>query len=338
MALNPSALRIGPSTTNAGASSFLRNALLNHFKTMDSSSVSPEEAAKMLTVTNRYFSALLLLEDLDTTNRNSNGDIKEDGIILVFDALHSNPERTVDGSAAVASGVSTFDGLTAIHEQATSLDQCGELLRLCVGVSLGEMTPSELRGENHEEEYSRRVLWCLDRGYEYVEADLSEEGRQKGHDDRDKDGFARVVEAIATTVWSSANMGHGNTSSGGKSMTTKDTLLNNVQEEKEATTSPPPPSANKDSNKCSDTSTESPKDNVDNEAAQEKVFEDMEKLLVDVSKIREASKAGAFTDEERRKRAGDAATLMMGLMEKFDCDDDSQGDYGDSSDDNSICA
>mmetsp|Transcript_17934 Transcript_17934/g.24840 ORF Transcript_17934/g.24840 Transcript_17934/m.24840 type:complete len:339 (-) Transcript_17934:40-1056(-) len=338
MALGPSALRIGPSTTNAGASSFLRNALLSHFKTMDSSSLSPQEAAKMLTVTNRYFSAQLLLEDLDSANSNIDGDIKEDGIILVFDALHSNPDRTVDGSAAAASGVSTFNGLTAIHEQATSLDQCGELLRLCVGVSLGEMTPSELRGGNHEEEYSRRVLWCLDRGYEYVEADLSEEGRQKGHDDRDKDGFARVVEAIATTVWSSAKMGHGNNSSGGRAMTTKATLLNNVEEKKEATAPQPPSSANNYSSKSNDNGTESPKDGVDNEVAQEKVFEDMEKLLVDVSKIREASKAGAFSDEERRKRAGDAATLMMGLMEKFECDDDSQGDYGDSSDDNSICA
>jgi len=345
-------LRIGPSTDNAGASSFLRTALLSHFETMSSSSISPEEASKMLTVTNRYFSAQLLLEDLGSVpNCNDGGGevmAKEDGIILVFDALHSNPDRVVDGSAAAASGVSTFDGLTAVHEKATSLDQCGELLRLCVGISMGEMTPSELRGTKHEEEYSRRVLWCLDRGYEYLEADLSEEGRQKGHDDRDKDGFARVVEAIATTVWSSANMGNGNSTTRGGGATTsttrtaKEALLSNMEEKGES--SPPAPSSTDDSPSFDQTnddkrmSSKKLETDTDKEAEQEKVFEDMEKLLVDVSKIREASKAGGFTDEERRKRAGDAAMLMMGLMEKFECDDDSQeDDYGASSDDNSIC-
>ena len=39
-----------------------------------------------------------------------------------------------------------------------------------------------------------------------MEVDLSEEGLRGGFDVREKDGFARVVEAIGGTVWSSAVM------------------------------------------------------------------------------------------------------------------------------------
>jgi hypothetical protein len=44
--------------------------------------------------------------------------------------------------------------------------------------------------------YTRRVLWCLDHGYEYVQVDLMEYGRSIGHSDREKEGFARIVEAV----------------------------------------------------------------------------------------------------------------------------------------------
>ena len=47
------------------------------------------------------------------------------------------------------------------------------------------------------------MLWCLDRGYEYVEVDVTPEGMTGGFEERDKDGYARVVEAIGTCMWSS---------------------------------------------------------------------------------------------------------------------------------------
>jgi hypothetical protein len=46
----------------------------------------------------------------------------------------------------------------------------------------------------------------LDHGYEYVEADLTEYGRSLGHSNREKEGFARIVEAVGNTVWSTAKM------------------------------------------------------------------------------------------------------------------------------------
>jgi len=57
--------------------------------------------------------------------------------------------------------------------------------------------------KEYEMEFSRRVLWCLDRGYEYLEVDFSSEGLRRGMDERDKEGFARVVEAISSCMWSS---------------------------------------------------------------------------------------------------------------------------------------
>ena len=39
-----------------------------------------------------------------------------------------------------------------------------------------------------------------------MEVDLSKEGLRGGFDVHEKDGFARVVEAIGVTVWSSAGM------------------------------------------------------------------------------------------------------------------------------------
>jgi hypothetical protein len=123
---------------------------------------------------------------------------QEDGIILVFDALQANPDLETG---------TPFDVLNVLHDNSTASTDVGDLLRLCVAVSMGPKSPEELRGQNtHEQEYSKRILWCLDRGYEYVEVDLSAEGQRTGHDERDKEGFARIIEAIQGTVWSSAVM------------------------------------------------------------------------------------------------------------------------------------
>jgi len=115
---------------------------------------------------------------------------KEDGIILVFDE-----------NATAANPQTSFDALHPVHDKAMSLSTPpGDLLRLVVGLSLSSGTTVL-----DDDEYSRRILWCLDRGYEYVPSvDLSD--LTKGHDERDKEGFARIVEAIAGTVWSSAVM------------------------------------------------------------------------------------------------------------------------------------
>lgn len=328
MASMTSVLRIGPTDNNASAE-LLRTALLSHFET--------EEEPNMLTISNRYFVARIRLEEMlaDQTTTATEVLQKEDGVILVFDAMRSNPDIIGGTSSA-----SSFDALTVVHNRAQEAEQCGELVRLCVGVSIGQNAPSELRGEKHEDEYSRRVLWCLDRGYEYVEADLSERGQLTGHQERDKDGFARIVEAISGTMWSSAVMGASK----------KEILKQSYEKEKESLKEtnesnpyiPPDPSLlATDSGTIQDTSKaiqsslvgvgESKFDSgvvfEDSGTAseQERVMENLEGILKEAARIREASKSGELSDEERRKRATDAASLMMDLMNQLDMDDDDSG-------------
>jgi len=138
----------------------------------------------MLSISNRYFNANILLSPLDDDTITNEG--IEDDIILIFDGTSS----------------SNFDKLTSIHyTKAVSNKEYGDLLRLCISTTYG---PSPLSNgtKSSEEEYSKRVLWCLDHGYEYVEVNLNEEGMTTGFDERDKDGFARVCEAIGSCMWS----------------------------------------------------------------------------------------------------------------------------------------
>jgi hypothetical protein len=271
--------------------------------------------------------------------------------------------------------MTTFDGLDTVHRHAETVNNCGDLLRLCVGVSLGEYTAEELRGKDHEKEYSRRILWCLDNGYEYIEADLSKDGQMKGHDERDKDGFARIVEAIEGTVWSSAVMSKSktqelkNTYVDDKNAVEKVTPPVGEEEEEENPYQPPDPSLLfKSQNDVQDQtiSTASSEDvpaaaaaalKEESEAASmllnptevgpsemaqlrqdleaEKIFDKMESVLKEASQIREASKSGALSDDERRERAGDAALALVNLMSQFGLEDDDDGSEGDDSDDDS---
>ena len=213
-----SIVRLGPNDNNL-SSQLLRNAITSFFQKTNVV-VDDDDNRKSnsrFVIRNKYFSANIDLKDTDNQQEEDiPKDVMEDGLILVFDAVRSNPDRR-DEDGSGPSGT-TFDALQSAHQTALSKNECGDLLRLCVGVSLAELSPSEIRGKDHEKEYSRRILWCLDNGYEYIEADLSEAGKEKGHDSRDKDGFARIVEAIEGTVWSSAAM------SASKSNTLKDSF------------------------------------------------------------------------------------------------------------------
>jgi hypothetical protein len=365
-----SIVRVGPSENNLSAN-ILTKALVSYFESTNDASGGKTDGKEIidtesrLVLQNKYFTANVILKDIDVPlpSSDTNNTEKEDGVILVFDALLSNPDRT--GTAVV---VPTFESLTTTHQQAEKSDICGDLLRLCVGVSLGEFSPPELRGTNHEIEYSRRILWCLDHGYEYIEADLSQEGQQRGHDDRDKDGFARIVEAIQGTVWSSAVVGAAKTKQLKESYASdkasiqeseNDTLGDAPAQIEQNPYLPPDPSLfksisrdniidnhNGDDIANAKTSTSTDTVAVDSrvlidpnlvgaqEMAQlrqdleaEKFFDQMETLLKHASDIREKSKSGTMSDAERRERASEAALALVDLMGQFGLEDgESEGD------------
>ena len=195
-----SVVRIGPLKSQDGCyAKLVRKSITNHFQ-KNAATSSTNEADKndeqyRLAISNRYFDASVIFAGLDESADDviaaaSTESIVEDGIILVFD---SSPSASQDVC---------FDSLNTLHDNAEKSTELGDLLRLCVGVSFG---PSALAdgSKASEEEFSRRVLWCLDRGYEYVEADMSEIGMESGHNERDKEGFARIVEAVSSCMWSS---------------------------------------------------------------------------------------------------------------------------------------
>jgi site-specific DNA-adenine methylase len=335
-----------------------------------------------IVIRNKYFSADVILEDITDGNEQkqqqqqedeefNNNNNKEDGIILVFDALQCNPDRCDTGNSSSniggGGGCVTFDSLGSIHQQAIDNNTCGDLLRLCVGVSLVDLSPCD------QKEYSRRVLWCLDNGYEYIEANISKEGQLIGHNDRDKDGFARIIEAIQGTVWSSAIMSASKTKKLTDSYADSKSMIqpNNKKEDTEENLyEPPDPSmllttqttiqqqqddASKSKNVDDVTGSDIPiKDDCcidgfglnvfhdegkgdqsreDMEA--EKLLEKMENVLKEATQIRKASKSGVLSDDERRERAGEAALALVNLMGEFGLDDDDDDDDDDDEDDNS---
>jgi hypothetical protein len=367
------------------------------------------DSKSTIVVSNKYFSANVVLADIDCLNNDYDplqqheqkeegeapspsssttaATTKEDGCILVFDGMKSNPDYIGSGGCGGIDGV-TFDQLANVQEKADAgpeQRQLGDLLRLCVGVTLKpDASPQDWRGrQNHEAEYSRRILWCLDHGYEYVEADLSDDGQRRGHDDRDKEGFARIIEAIEGTVWSSAVMKQAQTKQLKDSYADDKAALkiDETQQQEEsnkndANNTYVPPSTDPSSEQvpveCDD-------DNTDTEAANrtkkllagefggdgdenkkehdvvvkepslvgsndiaklredaeiEKHFDQMDSVIQEAKRIREASQNGTISDDERRERAGDAALALLNLMSQFgmeeeegedESDDDSEG-------------
>lgn len=332
-----SVVRLGPNEGNISAE-LLQNAITSYFRKTD----DEKGESDSFVISNKYFTANIALKNTED-EKETPADVKEDGIILVFDAVRSNPDGGDEGGGA------SFDSLESAHQKALSNNECGDLLRLCVGVSLSELSAEEIRGKDHEKEYSRRILWCLDNGYEYIEADLSQEGQQKGHDDRDKDGFARIIEAIEGTVWSSAAM------STSKSSQLKDSIAETKQKVEELKSDssgvaeessenpyvPPDPSLMTLNAKIEamDAAKKIPDETaalfgLKDDTAQgaedvdaDKLFSQMESVLKEAQQIRK--EGHNLSDEERRERAGNAALALVNLMGQFglEDEDDSEG-YG----------
>ncbi|KAL9183357.1 hypothetical protein ACHAXT_005144 [Thalassiosira profunda] len=335
-----SVLRIGPADAADGAVAALRSALAGHFRGGDEGQSAANQTqqdgapATPLHVSNRYFSAEVSLVDMGASIAS---DVTEDGMILVFDAA----------------APSAFDALALHHDAAVRSSRCGDLLRLCVGASRG---PSPLAdgSKKGEEEYSRRVLWCLDRGYEYVEVDWTPGGMARGFDDRDKDGFARVAEAVGTCLWSSRAMKPRNsggvaggaasdaTKKGGASETqlapeTNETgdagkeiqsILSDAEREKAAVDSllQGVKDEHPDAGKVAIA-----ENNMQQHRQEEMAFHQLESVLAEAKMLREASRSNAISDEERRERAGETAMRLMGLLDGMGLDDETDDERGSES-------
>lgn len=313
----------------------LTQRLANHFGSKGpppSTRKSPEMTTLLLS--NRYFSARVALKSIHDDTPSPDGlTLKEDGILLL-------------------STTEDLRGLDTIHEQAISRG-AGDLLRICVVVTTGTEVPQQHQHlyktpKEIEEEYAKCVLWCLDRGYEYIPScDLSDEGVSRGHDERDKDGFARLVEAIQGTVWSSAVMvGRGSNaliapvesspspSSPGLAATQQQSthkrnlenernreemarkaLLEGFNEEDDNNT---PANADAEIGLMRPVHHENTKrEQVHNEH----YFDQFEGAIREAARIRDLSLSGQLSDQERRQRAGDAALMLCELLDQAGFDE-----------------
>jgi len=449
----------GTTATLSSSTRALRKAITGHFAAAEAASDDDE-----IVVSNKYFTASVVFKDVivaaaanaDDGEASEEEDektpeaaaaateetaatTKEDGIILVFDdddrrrrttahrSTSSTPPPPVWSAAPMTT--TSFDSLDSVHEAVERSGAAGDLLRMCVGVRYGGTRSGGGNGDDarDEKEYSRRVLWCLDRGYEYCEVDLSSEGQRRGHDERDKEGFARVVEALRGTVWSSAVMNRQRKQQltqsydETKAKTTKTTTAavkaaqpndrdergtksddnDTDEEDPRPAYEPPDPSLFRQqimaevSIGVSETDAQQEKEreaaarravleqsgiggdddvgvavetspaasgrgqenvdpdkheeNVDDEEEeegdeerqqrirrrreeleQERLFDDFEGALRQARSIREVSRSGSLTDDERRKRAGDAAVMLMDLMGKMGFDDSDEEGGGES--------
>ena len=55
---------------------------------------------------------------------------------------------------------------------------------------------------------------------------------------------------------------------------------------------------------------------------EEDYLDNIELIMKEAKQIRQASQTGEMTDEERRQRAGNAATMLMGLLDQMGFDDE----------------
>ena len=204
------------------------------------------------------------------------------------------------------------DGIIALYTDTETYEQYGDLVRM------------KLAYEHKEHEAGPRVLDCLDRGgFEYVApVDLN----VRTSPDREKEGFPRIVEALQGTVWSTA--------------VRKKTLQEVAREQEEeggesavAVDEKEPVSSDDAVKEESIEVAESPEKDVSQtlglqipepstEAEESPDMRQLEQLMGQVSKLRTEAQSGSMSDDRRRERAAEAATLLLGLMG----DDDGESD------------
>ena len=283
-------------STDLEMSLLLQESLTSHFA-MDTGSISQRTKPQLpdfISIHNKYFSATLCLQELSAVQAETGKGVDE-GFILVFRGTNHR------------GGCTFFDSATALHEKADAQGECGDLLRLCVAVTAydghepDEFTSECVKDKEKEEEYSRRVQWCLDRGYEYVEADMTTQGLSFGHNLRDKDGFARIVEALGSTVWSTASMHPRVAASTTRFAMSQESEIININEQESQSNA-----LGDEENEATET------DFLDDE--DDRNLDQLELLIHEARRIRDAAQTGSISDHERREQASEMAIKLLDAM------------------------
>ena len=269
----------------------------------------------VMAIKNRYYSANVTVMCLDVASAAESGQMSgADACVVV------NPPD-----------LSALSAVLADHDFGTRL-----MVRLLDG--------PEVEGEegSEDESPSELLLWCLDHGFELVTADRS--NLFVTWSEREKDGLARVVEALQPTMWTgmvkadpttvTAGM-HGGASRGGSAarpapLAGMESSSSTDDVDSAAAAAPAPAS---EANAASPLITQGSPDPLDfeeivkaaelsGEQGQEEKFDTVFASFMDEARrVRAAAVSGDVPDAVRRDQAAKIAAQMATFM-NFDEDDD----------------
>ena len=291
-----------------------------------------EDSKKVCTyvVNNKYFTADLdvrrVVYGATDTEINSSSSAGSEGFVLVIsqDSAESRLTSTGTGSSTLQS-----DALLAAALVASEDDDVSVRLVVVLSPSTGD----GLEGINMPAREAW-VSWCCDHSFEFVEVSTGTAAvLRETHDEREKDGLPRVVEALSSHMWRSMQSKGGNgvasknsvqTSIAPDSITAADTsaaptpvAVGTAERQLSAVT--PAPTAPAESNPFLAELNTANTDEKDEEAS---LFS-----MVDQAKaLRAAVDAGSVSDEQRKTQAESIAlrfAAMLDMQGGDDEDDDS---------------
>ena len=266
----------------------------------------------------------------------------------VEDASAPQAIESCEGLLAI---VNASHGAARIQEQlapwAGSLKDSSAELKLLIATHSDRLIEAE-----QDKLHSALVLWALDHGFEFVQADAT--NPVEGGSDREKEGLPRVWEAMQSVMWSSMQMhppggaasGVGTTASVAGAAATlpaadadappsgSDASGGDTPSPSRSETDAAAPTAALHSGAVGDAAAETVSQTPEAPASGFEESEDgpgsdeFESMLAQVAAVRAANQQEGVTDEQRRQNAADMALKLLSAFGLGDSEEDLEGVLG----------
>ncbi len=270
-----------------------------------------------------------------------------------FAAGPSDTESTVadlSNCEGLIVSVNGTHGAARIREQLSSwtgqLSSSPAELKLLIATHNDRLTDAQ-----KEDLRAALVLWALDHGFEFLQADAT--NPVEGGSDREKEGLPRAWEAMQSVMWSSMEMLPPGGASSGVGVSSAVTAPDSAEvttasagatsagevEQKEADTDFLLKQAIDEVDEAASTSTsrgaaqEAGGAPAAEEGPQESDLsntdtDEFEAMLAQVAAVRAANQREGITDEQRRQNAADMALKLLSAFGLGDTEEDLQGVLG----------
>ena len=277
--------------------------------------------SNILSVTNTYFDAYVQLTSHSTTSITAATNSEPvEGLIVTYkpgddEALIMKfmEEKFFENVQDFGEDDAEAPTPTITTADSPSSKKWGSELRMLVCLVSSEAEETAITSlspisDNDDQEDASLKFAALMHSFEYCVARVDTDGIKLGHESREKEGFARIIEAVEMTMWGSKVDKVRETKSQPQEEETVAEAVQAVQSDTDKIDSllPPPPPIE--------------------EALNSKNMDDLERLMSSVSQIREMSLNNGFAnDDDRRKAASDTAAKLMGLLQLMEEGDGEEG-------------